>query len=149
MTDIQLFLRYFFFLCFGSCILLSACMGSRHNETSVKTAMQQYDRLILKLDADSIALLYTPDGNLGDIAVGRDSIRRFLSSFKNITVLSQSSTTTSIQITKDTAVQKGTYTQSDLVNKDTLHVKGEYIATWQWLRKDGWHIKRMVTKPVN
>ncbi len=111
--------------------------------------MHHYDNLILKLDADSIALLYTPDGKLGDIATGRDSIRKFLSSFKNVTVLSQSSLTTSIYLNKDTAVQKGTYTQTDIVGKDTIHVKGEYTATWQWMRKNGWHIKRMETKAVN
>ena len=58
-------------------------------------------------DADSISLLYTQDGNLGDIAIGRDSIRKFLSSFKNIRVLSQVSTTKSISITHDTAYRKG------------------------------------------
>ncbi len=146
MTDRRAFVLGFFVLLFGSCVLFSACSNSRYNEAGVKAAMQQYDRLILKLDADSIALLYTPDGNLGGIAIGRDSIRRFLSSFKNIKVLSQSSTTSSIQIIKDTAVQKGNYTQSDLVGKDTMHVKGEYIATWQWMGKNGWHIKKMATK---
>ena len=112
--------------------------------------MQQYDHYILKLDADSIALLFTPNGNLGNIAIGRDSIRKFLSSFKNVQVLAQSSTTASIKINKDTAIQKGNYRQTDVVGgKDTIKVKGEYSATWLWIPKEGWHIQQMATKPSN
>lgn len=32
----------------------------------MELAMNQYDHLIKNMDADSIALLYTPDGDLGD-----------------------------------------------------------------------------------
>ena len=35
-----------------------------HNKSGVETAMKYYDNLILKLDADSISMLYTPGGNL-------------------------------------------------------------------------------------
>ena len=131
-------------------ITLFSCDTTSHNKKGVETAMKYYDHLIQKLDADSIARLYTADGNLGDIAIGRDSIKKFLSSFKNVTVLSQSSTTASIKITRDTAIQTGTYSQADLVSgKDTVKVKGTYIARWQWIPKEGWRIKRMTTKSVN
>ena len=126
-----------------------SCNTASHSKESVEKAMQQYDHLILKLDADSIALLFTPDGDLGTMAHGRDSIKTFLSSFKNVVVLSQSSTTASIQINKDTAIQKGSYQQSDIINgKDTVKVKGDYTAVWQWLSKEGWHIKQMTTQPT-
>lgn len=131
-------------------ILLYSCNGSMHNRSGVEKAMKYYDHLILKLDADSISMLYTPDGNLGDIAMGRDSIKRFLSSFKNVRVLSQVSATRSIDIIRDTAIQNGTYTQTDIVSgKDTIKVRGEYTTRWEWIRKDGWHIKRMTTRPAN
>ena len=111
--------------------------------------MKYYDRLVMKLDADSIALLYTPDGRMGEMAEGRDSIRAFLSSFTNIKVLSQHSTSDSVKITADTAVQNGIYLQSDVISaRDTVRLKGEYTATWQWLN-DGWHIKKMETKPLD
>jgi hypothetical protein len=123
--------------------------NNAHTKEEVETAMKQYDHLILKLDADSIALLYTADGDLGNMAHGRDSIRKFLSSFKNIRVLSQTSVTTSIEITGDSSIQKGTYRQIDLIaEKDTVSVNGEYIANWLWIPSAGWHIKRMVTKPA-
>ena len=141
---------YFLLLLFANCLLLLSCTTSTHNKSGVEAAMKYYDHLILKLDADSIALLYTPDGNLGGMAIGRDSIKQFLSTFKNVQVLSQVSTTDSIHIIRDTAIQKGSYTQTDIVaGKDTLHVKGEYTVQWQWIHKQGWHIKKMITKPLN
>ncbi len=130
-------------------LLIFSCDSPDHSKSGVESAMNYYDHLIQKLDADSIALLYTPDGNLGDMVIGRDSIRSFLSSFKNVQVLSQKSTTQSIQIVKDTAIQKGTYVQTDVMSgKDTVVVKGEFIAHWLWLPPNGWHIKKMETKPI-
>jgi hypothetical protein len=129
--------------------LLISCVTSKKNEKGVELAMKQYDHLILKLDADSIALLYAPDGDLGNIAHGRDSIRNFLLTFKNLKVLSQTSNTTFLKFSGDTALQKGTYQQTVVVAaKDTVNVKGEYTATWIWIPKSGWHIKHMETKPI-
>lgn len=147
MSSTSKFLRFFILT---NLILLFSCNSSMHNKSGVETAMKYYDHLILKLDADSISMLYTSDGSLGDMAIGRDSIRKFLSAFKNVRVLSQISETKSIDIVRDTAIQKGTYTQTDIVTgKDTIKVKGEYTARWEWIRKGGWHIKRMTTKPAN
>lgn len=130
-------------------LFLLSCAASTRNEKGVEAGMQHYDRLILKLDADSIAWLFTPNGNLGDIAIGRDSIKTFLGSFKNVRVLTQISNTTSLQLTRDSALQKGTYSQSDVVNeKDTVYVKGTYTAHWLWMKKQGWHILKMTTEPL-
>jgi hypothetical protein len=133
-------------------IFLFSCNAARNDKTisGVEAAMKQYDHLIQKMDADSIALLYAPDGRLGNMAVGRDSIKKFLSSFKNVEVLSQASTTKFISLINDTAIQKGTYQQTDVLSKeDTVIVKGEYTARWEWLKDEGWHIKSMETKPAN
>ena len=130
-------------------ILFISCNSYSHNKSEIESAMKLYDRLLLKMDADSISMLYTPDGILAD-KVGRDSIRKFLSSFKDVRVLSQSSITRSIDIANDTAIQKGTYSQTDLISeKDTIKVKGEYVATWHWFRSEGWLMKQMTTKPIN
>jgi SnoaL-like domain len=134
-------LFYTAMLCFGSCT-------SEHNEKSVGEAMELYDHLIQKMDTDSIALLYTPDGDLGGIALGRDSIAKFLATFKNFKVLSQSSTSKTVVINHDTAVQTGSYLQTVITpSHDTVHVKGDYVTTWQWM--NGWHIKRMRTTPAD
>jgi hypothetical protein len=128
---------------------LLSCTDSRKNKMGVESAMKRYDSLILKLDADSISRLFTPDGNLGNIAIGRDSIKKFLLSIKNVRVLSQSSLTSAIDIIGDTAIQNGIYYQTALVSEiDTVKVKGEFTANWQWITDKGWYLKRMITKPM-
>jgi hypothetical protein len=100
------------------------------------------------MDTDSIALLFNPDGNLGNVASGRDSIRNFLSRFKDFKVLSQASSTKSITINRDSAVQQGDYHQTTIISKnDTVKVNGTFTATWIH-SKSQWHLKRMLTKPV-
>jgi hypothetical protein len=127
---------------------LASCGGQTHKPQEVVTAMQQYDRLIKKMDADSIALLYTADGDLGTMAHGRDSIRRFLASFKNVQVLEVSSSTDSLTLHDDSAFQSGQYKQSGILNgKDTFHVKGSYHTHWIWVDGEGWRIKKMTTQP--
>ena len=129
--------------------ILFSCNASRHNKAGVQSAMTQYDHYIQRMDVDSISMLFTSDGNLGNIAYGPDSIRKFLSRFKNFKVLSQNSTTESINRAHDSTVQKGLYHQIVIVPpNDTVTVKGEYTATWVWIPKNGWHLKRMVTKPI-
>jgi ketosteroid isomerase-like protein len=130
---------------------LGACVSYVHRQQEVQDAMQHYDRLIKKMDADSIALLYTVDGDLGGIAHGRDSIRRFLSSFKGIRILEVSSSTDSLAMTGDTAFQSGHYNQSGVQNeKDTFHISGSYHAQWVWVKEEGgWRIKKMATQADN
>lgn len=127
-------------------VLASSCRY-RHEKQEIEAAMQTYDRLIKKMDADSIALLYAPDGDLGGVAKGRESIRNFLSGFKNVDVLSQTSSTASITVKNDSATQKGSYHQVVLVDqKDTVTVSGTYSALWVFT-EGSWHIKSMATKP--
>ena len=136
----------FFILTLILCPLFS-CNENMNNKKGVEAAMQQYDHLIQKMDMDSIALLYTVDGDMGTMAHGRDSIKKILSAFANYKVLSQSSVTTSIELKADSALQLGNYQQTVIVPaKDTVTVKGSYEATWLWDDKTGWHIKRMETK---
>ena len=131
-------------------VMLCSCKERKHDQSEIESAMKYYDHLVLKLDADSISRLYTEDGNLGDVAIGRDAIKDFLSSFNDVKVLSQVSTTTSIVITADTAIQKGEYVQSDLIGgKETVQVTGEYTTRWQWTKDEGWRIKKMYTKTTN
>jgi hypothetical protein len=124
--------------------------GQKHNEKEIESAMHRYDYFIQKMDADSIAHLYAPDGNLGDIAHGRDSIRTFLKGFKNVSVLYQASVTDSVRLSGDQAMQYGTYKQIAVMNKtDTARLKGSFTASWIWLPTEGWRIRKMNTKPVN
>ncbi len=126
-----------------------SCNKKYRNKETVQAAMRYYDHLILKTNADSIALLYTPDGELGNIAIGRDSIRNYLNRFRNFKVIYQSTTTDSITIKDDTAISNGIYRQKVIVpSGDTVSVKGEYDAKWIWLKDGGWHIRKMETHPI-
>ena len=134
----------------GLVVALFGAVGCRqrvvHSAAEVEAAMGHYDSLIKKTDADSIAWIYTADGWLGGIAHGRDSIRRFLLTFKNVRVLEVGSTSKNITFTDDTARQAGGYTQTALINgKDTVHVRGTYEAEWVWSEQEGWKIRRMTT----
>ena len=141
-------IRYLLYL---GLILLTICSCNRHHsKESVEAAMKQYDQLIHKMDAAGIAQLFTADGELGNMAKGRDSIRKFLSSFKNVEVLSQVSAFKSVRIKEDTAWLRGTYWQTDVVDKkDTLKLKGTYQSKWYWNKEDEqWHIRQIITEPV-
>lgn len=142
------FIRFMVFLCMITTFLY-ACRSKKHSTESVEQAMQKYNRYILKMDVDSIALLYSPDGELGKMATGRDSIRRFLENFKKYKVLSQSSKTNLIKISRDTALQSGLYTQTVIVPvNDTVTVRGLFSTKWIWMDSTGWQIQRMETKPA-
>lgn len=123
--------------------------STTHNSTGVEKALGNYDQLIQRMDAQAISMLFTPDGHLGDMASGRDSIRIFLSSFKNVQVIAQNSTSDSIKMIEDTAFQNGSYHQTDIINgKDTLHVQGTYSATWVWIKGNGWLLKNIRTQSL-
>jgi ketosteroid isomerase-like protein len=131
-------------------LMIGSSCGSTHRKKDVEVAMKKYDSLIMKMDADGIANLYTPDGDLGTMAHGRDSIKKFLSSFSNVKVLSNSSTSEQVVIQGDSSIQTGNYEQVAVVDgKDTLHLKGEFKAIWKWTSSQGWLIKKMETKPTH
>jgi len=126
---------------------MSSC-NKGHNKSEIESAMKQYDHLIQKLDADSISLMFTADGSLGDVAHGRSWIKRYLSTFKNVKVLLQKSTSDSILIAGDSSVQKGTYTQIVIISPgDTARLKGNYTAKWLWSKTGGWLLSSMNTRP--
>jgi hypothetical protein len=119
-----------------------------HEKSEIVMAMREYDNLIKKLDADAIALLYDEEGDLGKVAHGRDSIRSFLKTFKDVQVLEQLSTSDVVEVMGDSAKQEGSYVQVDVIgNKDTVTVRGTYKALWKW-DGDAWKIKRMETTPL-
>lgn len=126
----------------------SACKPA-HTNNEIESAMRIYDYFLQKVDADSIASLFTMDGDLGKQAHGRAAIKNFLSQYKDIKVLSQKSTTLSIEIVGDSATQKGTYKQSDILpsGKDTLRVSGSFTTDWIWNQQTGWLIKSIEAKP--
>jgi hypothetical protein len=131
-----------------------ACHKPMSN-SDLKSVMQTYDRLILKTDADSIALLYTVDGDLGNAVHGRDSIRNFLNRFKEYKVLEQVSKIDSINITGDTGRISGTFHQRTIIPihdtlnpgriQDTISVNGTFHSVWINISEYGWEIRKFET----
>jgi hypothetical protein len=122
-----------------------------HRNVEIEEAMHHYDDLIRSVNADSIAAIYAPNGQLGDnpAIVGRDSIRSFLKTFSGFNVLETGSTSDSIGFRGDTATQRGTYYQRTILPEgDTVRVSGSFTATW--IRIDGrWYIAKMLTHSDN
>ena len=141
--------KFLYLFCLFWGIAVFSADAQDKTDAGVEQAMKRYNHLILGMNADSIARIYAPEGELGGIAKGRDSIRRFLEGFKNFRVLSQSSQTNSILIEKDSAIQKGSYRQTVILpSKDTVTVKGNFNACWIWQEGSGWLIRRMNTQPA-
>jgi ketosteroid isomerase-like protein len=135
-------------------LLAGLMLACAKREDEIENAMARYDHLIFKMQADSIASCFMPDGTLGGVGmktqVGRDSIRKFLNSFDpaTITLISNRSTTKSIVFKGDTAVQEGSYEQKALVNGDTGVYTGSYTAHWLKGDRAQWLLKKMYTKPT-
>lgn len=136
-----------------ACFLLfcAACTKQQNEQQRLSEALKHYNRLLTAQNADSLAQMYTPDGEMlgnGKLAAfGRDSIRSFLASFSNIEVASNEMPVDSVRINGNTALQFGTYKQTAIINKqDTVRVKGEFTATWQRNEAGAWFLKRMETR---
>lgn len=140
---------YYPFMALFVLLIVPSCNKS-HSKTEIESSMKKYDHLIQKMDIDSISLMFTPNGDLGDVAHGRSWIKRYLSGFTNVKVLEQNSASNSIQINADSATQTGTYTQVTVISPgDTARLKGDYIARWIWNKNTGWLLQSITTKPRN
>lgn len=122
----------------------------RTAELRIQEILSRYDDFILHTNPDSIATLYAPDGNLGDMAIGRDSIRKFLLKFSGIKVLSVHTQSKSLNIEDKIAYQTGEYYQKAILPKgDTIQVKGRIDIQWIQLKPGFWYIQKMKTLPFN
>lgn len=128
-------------------VSLPGCKNGHQNQ-EILDKMRDYDRFLVKMAVDSLSNLYGPEGALGEVAKGPDSIRKFLARFSNYRVLFNESTTDSIRMIGDTAYQVGKYHQTTILpNKDTIRVSGKFFASWDFLENGGWRIRKMSTSP--
>src|SRR4051794_7232106 len=106
-------------------IIALSCKKHQHTKAEIEQAMIHYDSLILKQDPIAVAQAFTPDGKLGDVATGRETIQKLLSQATDYKVIEQSSTTFGIQIRGDSAIQQGSYIQEGINAKnDTIKTNG-------------------------
>ena len=118
------------------------CTTLKPSTNGVEAALNHYDNLIKKVDGDSIAMMYTIDGDLGNSAHGIAAIKKMLDGFKSFKVLEQKSTSNIINIKGDSALQKGFYNQTAVVGKDTYRIKKQFTIHWAWINKKEWQVKR-------
>ena len=140
----------FFYTLAVSILIIYSC-----SETSIKDTprevIRKYERLVLEMKADSISQLFTAGAEVGHenqpVIKGRDSIYSFLSSFKNVHVLSNRDEIVSSSIRDDSATVDGNYKQTVIVSgKDTVNVAGKFTATMVRDRDKTWLISRMKTR---
>jgi len=104
------------------------------------------------MKADSIAQLFTENAEIGHenqkTIRGRDSIFNFLSSFKNVKMISNHDSVVSVFTKKDSATIEGIYNQSVLISgKDSMHVSGKFTANLVRNKRE-WLIWKMKTRSM-
>jgi ketosteroid isomerase-like protein len=130
----------------------NSCSDKNKGETP-QSVMKRYERLVLEMNADSISQLFTNDAEVGHAnqkpVKGRDSIYAFLSSFKNVRVITNVDSISNISIKNDSAIVDGKYKQSVVLqNKDTVHVAGKFTANMVRDKNKNWLISKMHTQSL-
>jgi ketosteroid isomerase-like protein len=139
-----------FALSLGGSAPLSAQTASER--ASVDSALAHYTRLVARMAHDSIAALYTADGELAAPGrppiVGPVAIGDFLGSFSEYHVLAYRTTSDSVLIRGDTAYQTGQWWQEVQVPAgDTVNVKGDLSVIWLRDSTGAWRARRMSATP--
>lgn len=124
---------------------------SQQTKDTPGSVIKKYERLVLEMKADSISQLFTADAEVGhgdqEPIKGRDSIYAFLSSFKNVRVISNVDSISSVSVTNDSAIVDGKYKQSVIIReKDTVHVAGKFTANMMRYKNKTWLISKMHTQ---
>ena len=119
------------------------------SNAEIEAALQHYNRLLIALDADGIAAMYTADGELdnsGQAAIkGPQAIHAFLASFTGVHVESNVMTTESITFTNDSAIQIGTDDQKVTYNGQTQSLHQHFKIEWARQPDGRWLIRQMST----
>ncbi len=118
-------------------------------ENEILKSLKQYDNFILQNNADSIAAMFLPNGNLGNMAIGRDSIFKFLLKFKNIKVLATRTVSRQLISEGEAIHQLGQYTQTAVLpHGDTIRVKGKIDLWWSKNNHGIWALQKVLTAPT-
>jgi len=135
---------------FCAVLFLGACASKPDPRPRLEAALARYARLSTAMAHDSVAALFTEDGELagGGPAplVGPAAIAAFLHTFSGYHVLEDELVADTTRIVADTAWQDGTYRQRVVIpSGDTVQVSGRFRITWRDLPGAGWKIRRMET----
>jgi uncharacterized protein (TIGR02246 family) len=116
--------------------------------TAIEANYQRYDEFIRQVNGDSIAALYTPDGEMvGTKAQGPAAIAAFLNGYKNVTVESNRHVTDALTVVDSLAVHWGRYRQKAMVSGKPVDASGRFVIEWHRMPDGRWLIRRLMTLP--
>ncbi len=128
--------------------------SASRDQARIRTRMAEYDNDLRAMNADGIAKLFTPDGELWNAGTllkrGPDAIRAFLHSFDGqVRIESQQTSVDRIVMDGDRATLRGTYRQTARLLKDNslLTVSGEIHVDWIQCKPASWCVRRLETIP--
>jgi len=127
-----------------------ACSSSSPDATAVLDGMlHRYADFVLHMESDSIAALFTENGEVVNphqpTVAGRDTILKYLNSFGDFKVLEEKMDADSTKVSGRTAVQTGHYFQRVTVpGGHTVEVSGRFRIYWI-MEKGKWLIRREET----
>jgi uncharacterized protein (TIGR02246 family) len=126
---------------------------TRADKAAVDAGLQRYAQLLASMDASGIAALFSPDGEVVNPSQppirGRPAIQKFIESFADFHVLSNSDTVTSTLIDGNTAEQIGVYHQSVRSPQGHLFdVSGRLEIEWVKDASGSWLIQQLATFPT-
>lgn len=134
--------------------LLAGCAPARSTPaidavTAIEATYQRYDEFIRRVSADSIASLYTEDGEMiGTGARGPAAIAAFLHQFDRFKVVTQHHTTDAITVGDSLAVHWGRYRQQASAGTgDPVTVTGRFVVEWRLTPGGRWLVRRLMTVP--
>lgn len=146
------------FVCIGFAVFFSgaavhpALSQTGADSSSLNAALAHYTELVRQMASDSIAALYTADGEVAGSGrapiVGPPAIAAFLGSFSSYHVLADSMKVDSLSVRGDSGMQTGSFWQLvQLPSGDTVQAQGGFRATWVRDGHGGWRVRRMATVP--
>ncbi|HTG84049.1 MAG TPA: DUF4440 domain-containing protein, partial [Gemmatimonadales bacterium] len=145
----------------GTLVLLaSACTVGRTSSgdpaasRAVAAAMEHYTALIRAVASDSIAAMYTEDGELLEAGMaplrGPKEIREFLAQFDGKVVVDSASTVSDdVEVFGTTAYQWGSFSQVARVqDQPPGKFSGRYVARWRRTPEGQWKLTRLLMQPA-
>ena len=139
----------------GGCGLLIGGLirdGSRkqQEQAQVVASLARYRQLIIAIDADRVADMFTPDGELSHDAqapiTGPGRIQAFLKGYADYKIQAYELRALATETNDGLASQQGTYSQTvALPSGAVAQVAGQFDANWARQADGRWLLKRLHT----
>ncbi len=134
-------------------ISIQECPNRSGQVAAIKAELARYERFVLTMAHDSIAAMFTPDGELhtpgASSPVGPKAIAEYLKSFSAFHVIADSMTADSTFASTTAGRQVGSYWQRVRIPRgDTVEVRGRFEARWRKVPPGQWKLSWLGTVPA-